>query len=376
MTSKNILTLLQVLGHPRDSKRISMLKEKGFTVNVAAFERSYHTGRMPDSSIVRLGYLDNRKYFSRILKFIRAIPVLRRQIKLHDLIYASGQDMAAMALIAGWGLKKPIVLEVGDIVDIQLSERFVGKMVRWIEKLFVDRYNLLVVISPGFSDDYYKTWLKTNTPSIVIENKVEKHFAEPKISGERYRPFIDGPLRIGYFGILRDRWSFEVLSSLAIRHPDKYQILFAGLQWNPTDLEVQIAKYPNMKYFGEYKSPSDLPNIYESVDMVWACYSVIGKNDWNLKWGRPNRFFEGCYFKKPTFAREGAHFAKDVKKHQIGKVIHKYNVDEVIDEIRSIQLEDFMRWQDNLIALPERNYLYTTESEELATEILRIIRSN
>ena len=39
-----VVSLLRVLGQPRDSKRISMLQEAGFTVEVGAFQRDYHSG--------------------------------------------------------------------------------------------------------------------------------------------------------------------------------------------------------------------------------------------------------------------------------------------------------------------------------------------
>lgn len=367
-----VLSALQVLGHPRDSKRISMLKEAGFDVSVAAFERSYHSGRLPDTSVVKLGRIENRNYIKRIWKILKAIPILRREIRKNDVVYASGQDMAAMAFIAGMGFSKPIVLEVGDIVDMQLVKNWLGSIVRSVEKFFVNQYKLIVVISPGFLEGYYYGWLKVRTPGLVIENKLESSIVSIQET-KSYTPFRDGPLRIGYFGLLRDQWSFDVLSKLAQEMPEKYSIVFAGMLVNPPDLDQKIKGSANMRYFGEYKSPSDLPTLYNQVDMVWACYPVIGENDWNLKWGRPNRFFESCFYKKPTFCRLGAHFANDVDKLNIGKVITTYKLDEVIDEIESVNLELYQEWQRNIGDLPKSVFMYDSETQQLASAIKRII---
>lgn len=374
-----ILSVLQVLGHPRDSKRISGLQASGFQVSVVSFERDYHSGRLPDCSVEILDKIENRKYLSRLLKIIKSLPRLRKRIRQVDVVYASGQDMAAMAYIAGLGLSRPIVLEVGDIVDMQLSSNIFGKFVRKLEQFFVNRYKLLVVISPGFLDDYYRKWLRVKIPALVIENKLEESFAHRLDAGETLSAsnFESGEqriIRIGYFGLLRDEWSWLVLEKLAAENPDKYEIVLAGMAVNPKDIAQRVLAYNNMIYLGEYKSPEDLSSLYGQVDIVWACYAHIGERDWNLKWGRPNRFFESCFFAKPTFARQGAHFAKDVEKYNIGKVINNHELDDVINQIKSINPDDFILWQKNLKALPTSFYLYTTESDDLARHIVEIIK--
>lgn len=374
-----VLSLLQVLGHPRDSKRIAILQDENFDVEVLAFERDYHTGRMPNCKIQSLGRIQNRAYLKRFFKILFAMPKLRSAMKHNQVIYASGQDMALMAYIAGLGLNKPIVLEVGDIVNLQLANNFLGKVVRKIEKFFVSRYALLVVISEGFLEVYYRNWLNVKIKAQVIENKLEHSFYEnyadriEKLDNSNL-PLKNRPLRIGYFGLLRDEWSWQVLERLAVLKPNSFEIVFAGYVIDPSDLPERVKHYKNMKYMGEYKSPNGLPELYNSVDMVWACYPKIGDNDWNLKWGRPNRFFESCFFNKPTFARDGAHFANDVRKYNIGKVIKNYQLDKVVEEILSIDFGQIQSWSSNLSQLPREVYLYSNENKLLADNIKSLIK--
>ena len=375
----NILTILPILGHPRDSKRITMLQQAGFVVEVVAFERDYHTGRLPTCPIERLGKITNKHYFRRILKIIIAIPTIRRAIQRNQIIYASGQDMAATALIAGLGLHKHVVLEVGDITDLQLSKGIKGFIMRSIEKRLVNLYRLLVVTSPDFLNVYYRKWLKVKTPALIIENKLEPSSIDNTIAQNfssqlSGKPLIDRPLRIGYFGLLRDKWSWEVLEKLASLGPHKFEIILAGLPINPIDIPQRIKKYINMKYLGNYRSPQGLPSLYNSVDMIWACYPYIKPNDWNLRWAIPNRFFESCAFRKPTFARAGCHFALDVEHYKIGMIIKNHEVKKVVDTICKIQIDDLMLWQKNLSKIPRNIYMYTTEGHNLSRAIKKIVQ--
>ena len=78
LENTKILSVLPLLGHPRDSKRITMLQQAGFTVEAVAFERDYHTGRMPDCKVESLGRIAHGRYLQRILKMVTALPAMRR----------------------------------------------------------------------------------------------------------------------------------------------------------------------------------------------------------------------------------------------------------------------------------------------------------
>jgi succinoglycan biosynthesis protein ExoL len=354
-----------------------MLQQAGFLVEAVAFERDYHAGRLPDCPVERLCQIAHGHYIQRILKIASALPTIRRAIRRNQIVYASGEDMAAAAFIAGLGLGTHIILEVGDIVDLQLSKGIMGRVFRIIDRYLVNKYRLLVVISPGFLDDYYRHWLKVKTPALVIENKLEASFVNGAIAPESLsqlpgKPLTDRPLRIGYFGLLRDEWSWQVLEKLAMTRPHDFEIIFAGLPINPSNLPERTREHANMEYRGEYRSPQDLSSLYNSVDMVWACYPHIGPNEWNLRWGRPNRFFESCFFRKPTFARAGCHFATDVEHYKIGMIIKDQEIGRAVNTICQIQSDDLMFWQDNLSKLPKSIYMYTTEGDDLAQAIREV----
>lgn len=377
--SLQILSVLPILGQPRDSKRIAMLQEAGFTVEAVAFERDYHTGRMPDCKVELLGKIAHGHYLERILRMVTALPAIRRAMKRNHIAYASGADMAFMALVAGLGLGKPVVVEIGDIREVQVASGLKGRIVRRIDKYFVNACSLLVATAPGFIDTYYHQWLKASVPAMVIENKLESSFAEETILKEitkplKGRPLIDRPLRIGYFGVLRCEWSWQVLEALAIARPQDVEIVLAGYPMKPIDLPERSEKLSNVEFLGRFRSPHDLATLYGKVDLVWGCYPYPDPGDWNWRWARTNRFYESCFFQKPIISLARSGDAIEVERYNIGPIIKDQDVQKVVDTLCSVKCCDLESWKENMSTLPRKVYVYTTETEELKRALEAIAR--
>ena len=377
--SLKILSVLPLLGHPRDSKRITMLRQMDFVVEAVAFERDYHTGRMPDCPVESLGKIPHGHYLQRIVKMAKALPTMRRAMKRNDIVYASGADMALMALAAGLGLGKPVIVEIGDIREMQVASGIKGRIVRFFDKRFVNSWSFLVATTPSFIDVYYREWLKSSVPAMVIENKIEADFAEEVSqkgiqSSIEGKPLVDRPLRIGYFGGLRCEWSWRVLEAFAIARPKDVEIVLAGYVMDPQDLQEQVEKYLNITYLGQYKSPQDLPKLYSGVDLIWGCYQPIGPDDWNLRWARPNRFYESCLFQTPIVSRAGSCDSVEVERYNIGLIIEDEGIEKVMDKLSIIKPENLETWQHNMTKLPLSVYAHTTEMDELKNAITGLLK--
>ncbi|TRZ81748.1 MAG: hypothetical protein D4R92_01920 [Actinobacteria bacterium] len=376
-----VVSLLRVLGQPRDSKRISMLQEAGFTVEVGAFQRDYHSGRMPNCPVQSLGKIAHGHYLRRIGKIFAALPTLRHLIRESDLVYASGTDMAFAAIIAGFGLGKPIVLEVGDIRKVQVSSGVSGYVTRVLDRFIVNSCKLLVVTASGFVDGYYRKWLNSKTPTFVLENKLEEKSMSlleqsdqaPLVSD----PSLEKPLRIGYFGLLRSDWSWRVLEALAMAHPDDVKIVVAGFPMSQMDLPARAAKISNMEFRGEYQSPKDLPALYKSVDLVWACYPDPDEHDPNWLWAqsvcRSNRFYESCFFQRPIITIVGSGDAVEVERNGLGLLIRDQGTDAMIAAITGVSKQDLATWRRNFSLLPRSVYMYVSEVDDLKRNLEDIV---
>lgn len=375
-----IIFALQVLGQPRNAKRISMLQGVGFDIEVIAFERPYHQGRLPSCPIQTVGKIDHGHYTKRLWKMLAALPAIRRAIKSHDLIYASGADMAMICLLSNLGLGRPIVFEIADIRSLQTSKGLKGLIIRTIDKWVTNSCDLMVVTAQGYVDGYYRQWLNTKTPALVIENKLEPTVDDAwrnqaVTKNMEGTPLVDRPLRIGYFGLLRCAHSWNVLEKLAATRLGDIEIVVAGLPVMPPDISERIKKHSNIEFRGQYSSPMDLPALYCEIDIIWACYPFPKPDEQNWRWARTNRFYESCYYKKPMIVLEGSGDAEAVCLNGIGIVVPDAKIDDVIKVLSEIESKQLAVWQENIVTLPMEIYTYTSEIDDLKIALINIAAS-
>ncbi|RYE49439.1 MAG: hypothetical protein EOP24_03145 [Hyphomicrobiales bacterium] len=367
--SPRILSLLPVLGHPRDSKRVAMLRKEGFEVEVAAFTRPYHRGRMPEGNVTVLGSLEHGRYLRRAIKMIGAIPALRQKIKNADVVYASGPDLGLFAHVAGLFVGRPVIVEIGDIRKIQVARGFVGLIARTLDRVSTGRAALLVSTAEGFVRDYYRRWLGVQTRAIVIENKLE-----PGLARGTPNESISSAFTIGYFGVLRCERSWQILEMLAEERPD-VSILVAGIAIGPADLPERAERLPNVRWLGEYRSPDDLQSLYSQIDIVWACYPFPSRGEQNWKWARTNRFYEACHFQKPMIVLAGSGDHEVVDAKQLGLAIGLESVEDDVRTVSQISAADLEKWRLNLRALEPSTYTYLNEARDLRIAIDQILAS-
>lgn len=365
MKTTRVLSLLPVIGDPRHAKRITMLRDEGFEVAVAAFSRPYHKGRMLDGEVSVLGQIEHGRYLSRALKMVGVIPALRRKIKDADVVYAFGPDLGILAHVAGLFLGRPVILDVADIRKVQVAGGVIGTVVRALDRICARRAALLVVTAEGFAREYYGKSLGVQTAAMVIENKLE-----PGVPRGEPRKQTERGITFGYFGMLRCRTSWDILEALAAAEPT-VSIVVAGVAFEPADIEERISRLPNVRWLGEYRSPGDLPKLYSLVDMIWAA-PFPGPEEKNWRWARANRFYEACHFCKPLIVYEGSGDGTAVRRYDIGIEIGGNTIEDNVLMIRSISRGDIEKWSRNMGELPASVYTYTDESKRLA-EALNVV---
>jgi succinoglycan biosynthesis protein ExoL len=367
-----VATLLPIVGHPRDSKRIAMLQAAGFSVEAAAFERLYHTGRMPSCDWTSLGFLHHGRYAERLLRLLRAVPIVRRIIRRSDLVYASGPDMALLGLLAGIGLNRPVVLEIGDIRRVQVARGIGGAIMRQLDRAIINRCGLLVSTAKGFVEGYYRAQLGSRIPVVYLENKLDQAARRkldllPPVAP---RPLLAGRrLVIGWFGVLRCEWSWNVLAKIAREHGDRIEVIVAGHPLNPPDLPDRAKGVPNLRYLGEYRSPEDLPNLYGQVDLVWTVYPGPEEIEpawrWALLVSRSNRFYESCFFRRPIITLHDSGDGEVAESLGVALCLRTQEESEIVDRILQVKDSDLQSWEETLAHLPESVHSYTTEGDEL-----------
>ncbi len=356
-----------------------MLREQGFLVEVMGYDRGLFHGHRFNFPITSLGRIRQGKYLLRIPKLVRTMWQIRSALRRCDLVYVFGADLALSTYCAGLGLGRPIAMEAMDITTIQVAEGLKGRIVRAIDRFIVKRCRLLVVLTAEYYR-YFHDRLGVNTPSLIIESKVERpraaagRGATATNPGSRRKdiPLVNRPLRIGYFSLVRDQWSLDVLARLVGGSKGKFQAVIAGtVSPRIRRFDKFLSKNPEIEYQGAYRYPDDLPALYGSVDLVMACYPPLVP----YCWSRSSRFYESAFYGCPLIVRAGSSDAAEVAQHQIGLVVKHSSPDDAAKEIGAITAADWVHWRDNVASLPSHLYCHTTEAEELALALRGILRS-
>ncbi len=361
-----VLFLLPRLTHPSFTRRIDMLERLGYQVEIMAFQRDFDHERSPNRPVTSLGHIRHARYLERAPTLIKSIPKIRSGIRRNQLVYVFHADLALTALIAGLGLRRPVILGVLDIVPGQVAPGWKGRLTRAVDKFIVERCRLLVLSTSRYRR-YYRDWLNVNTPDIVIKEKIESSRTRanrgkesPVLPGS---PFVDRPLRIGYFSGIRDPWSLEFLACLTRSSRERFEIFLAGVV--PSRLHGFnrfLEENPGIIYRGAFQYPGDLPELYGSVDMILACYPPVIP----YCWSQSSRYYEACFFQRPLIVRAGTGDADNVRQHQIGLIVRENSPADAAREFSAVTIDDWLRWRANMVALPRHIYSFTSEDDDLA----------
>lgn len=354
-----ILCILPSLADAHNAVRVGMLQRSGFAVEAVGFERYGAAARTLDCRVEALGRVEHRRYLRRGLRLLRCLRRVRNAIKRNHLVYVFGADLPLLALLAGAGLQVPVIIEIADVRGLQVAGSLRGRLFRALDRRAVDAGALLIVTSPHYLA-YYRGWLRTATPAIVVENKVERSFAaavtaaRPAAAPAR-RAGSGRPLRIGYFGILKDEWSLALIEALARAAPAQFSFLLAGIPGRFVDsFEQRVGRIANLEYRGEYRHPDDLPALFGASDLILACY----RPEAPYGWSRSNRYYDACLFRTPLIVRAGTGDAEAVRRHDLGFVIAAAGAAAAAAELRGVTASDLERWRANLRRLPAAEYVH------------------
>ena len=315
MSPLRVLCVLPLTHDVRIARRVDMHHEAGTHVEAVAFERDHLGGRLPDCPLELLGTLLHGRLLRRVPRLLKSARRVRAAMRRNDVVHAFNPDMALLALVSGIGLGKPVVVEVADIREVQTAEGWVGRAVRALDRITLEHCQLLIVTSSHYFR-YYWDWLRVKTPCLVLENKHRASFCDQVQAIDSFGvpnyTVKDGPLRIGWFGRLRDGWSMQVVDTLTRLSPSQISFVIAGSLSPPVgDLPNLLAVNSGIEYLGPYSHPEDLPALFNAVDMVMACYSPEVPSGWS----RSNRFYDACLFGRPLIVRAGCADADETARH-------------------------------------------------------------
>lgn len=344
-------------------KRIAGFRDAGRHVVGFTFARPRpEDARAPEIfwQDVPLGTTRDRNYARRLPRLAAALPrILRHAGALREarVIYARNIDMMALALAAKrlTGSRATLAYEVLDVQRVFLREDAVGRAFRAAERRALAQSDCLVVSAPAFVSRYFEPVQNYRGPWRLLENKIpaSRIAAAPERFARTLRhPPLDGPVVIGWFGVLRCARSLDLLEEIAARLGPRVRIVLRGKlaeeDISRERLAAAQARCGNLVFEGPYASPDDLADLYGGVHYTWALdYTDAGSNsDWLL----PNRLYEGGYFGAPTLAREGTEVGRRVVADDLGLALPEPPIEAACALVEGFDPATYVARRERLLA--------------------------
>jgi len=168
---------------------------------------------------------------------------------------------------------------------------------------------------------------------------------------------------VGWFGMIRCRRSFEILSSIAREAGGAVQVRIAGRP-SPKefpDFETVVARSPHVTFTGSYRF-DELAALYGDVHFSWAV--DFFEEGLNSSWLLPNRVYESSFFGTVPIAVEGVETASWLGRKNIGVILGgdpKTSLQSFLSELTVRRYEKLFK---GLGAIPTSELADTRESCE------------
>jgi hypothetical protein len=331
------------LNDPSVERRCAMLERGGAQVVLAGFHRGEDVNA---KAVARKPFLLGRTYDAAMAKrATQTVSALAKPGKLRahfagcQTIMARNLEQLAVAFSVLQG--RPLIYECLDIHRMLVSNALPARMVQRVEARLLKRVDLLLTSSPAFSREHFNKRPLT-APTYLIENKLVVDQV-PDAHPAQLKP--DLPLRIGWFGMLRCRSTFEVLSELVARSEGRIEVMISGKP-SPAELPTlaeDVSAIPSMSYTGPY-TYADLPALYGQCHFAWAVdWFEVGLNS---QWLLPNRLYEALAHGAVPIVLDGTQMSEWAESHHVG--LRVGSAEDAMNTLLNMDADDISRHQSRV----------------------------
>lgn len=348
---KKIVFFLASLSQPRCIKRVKALHEAGFEVEVYGYYRGfYDINSFPeDIEVHQWGEVKSGTgYVRRLLKNkVNINEVVRNKACEDVLYYAFGLDLALWL-----SMHKHInyIYESSDLIYTYFGNKILIDIFKYIDKKIIATSFKTIFTSEGFQRYLYG---EKKVDNIIIQpNRVSPYFnnvCRRVLSLKEQEGIV-----FSYVGAFRyPNTVFRFARIIGEKYPQHKFYFYGDSQL--TYMAKELAeKHSNIRYFGKFRSPEDLEKIYNTIDVVVACYDANGINE---QIAEPNKLYEAICFCKPIVVSEETFLSEQVKKMKVGYSIKADNDDSICDFLNKLSCKDLMSVSENELRIDKKVYI-------------------
>jgi succinoglycan biosynthesis protein ExoL len=361
---------------PAVERRIRMLEAGGAEVRLIGFRRGPEMlDRLAKVEVFDLGRTTDGKLGQRAASIAHALFRLQRcanHVRGADVVLARNLEMLIIASRARslYAPRAALVYECLDIHRLLLSKGIIGRLLNILQRRLWQGVDLLLTSSPAFIRNYFAP-RHFPAPIRLVENKVVL-LGGNGLDREFVRRPPGPPWRIGWFGALRCRKTFEVLSALAKSSKGAVEVVIRG---RPSDAVFsrfagEVAGVPHLSFLGPYNYPDGLPSIYADVHFAWAIdYYERGQNS---TWLLPNRIYEATLFGVVPMALNGVETGRWLSDRAAGVVLNEPLETELSSFFRDLSPVRYTELAKRMEAIPREDLVYEKADCRALVQALRV----
>ena len=362
MEKKKIVFIVDSLSQPRCIKRVTSFMEAGYRCEVYGYERNkYNCNTYPsDIKVTILGtQRDGTDYYEKYRCLKKDIRRIIKKNKASSPIYYSFGFLSSLFFFL---FGKHYVYEISDILYGYPRFSKVLWLFKWIDKKMIKKSLVTVMTSKGFYDFYGIKDSKIVIQPNKVNSSLRDYHREPMCCEENKGLVFSFVGAVRYDSILR-------FANVIGHYFPEHKFYFYG-QASGKTLEKCLElsnKNSNVAYFGAFKNPDDLVDIYRNINIVVACYTPTALNE---KLAEPNKLYEALFFCKPIIVSEGIFLTEQVRRYDCGFSLDATREQTIIEFIKGISVEKI-----NEISMRE-SHLLSKELTDNPNELLEIVRFN
>jgi glycosyltransferase involved in cell wall biosynthesis len=343
---KQIIFILSSLNDSHFRKRVEEFLDNGYEVKVYGFKRKGQNLPELRYTPIILGEIENRNFKSRLSLFNKQIKGIAKECN-GLLCFFSSLDIALFAKLY---IKAPYIYEVCDLTELTIGNPIIRTILTKINESVIKKSQKTIITSEGFSEYFAEL---PSDKFYLIPNKVS---ADMPMFADKGRKLNMNKIRIGFAGVIRFESIYHFIKACADYGKNVEMHLFGiysdADEWAAKIEEIE-KKSENVFFHGRFSNPSDLPSIYDSIDLVLCTYPpTLG-----VKYAEPNKLYEAIYFRCPIIVSEKVFLGDKVRRLNIGYVIDAMDEHRIKDFLNSLDGSDYASKVEACKAIPQSDCL-------------------
>ena len=355
---RDVIFIVQQLSQPRCIKRIRNFINAGYKVRIFGFNNGLYQENLDvaDFKIEEQFILNkNASAFIKVLHYFKFIRSILKKVKEEDVVYAFGFEVGVIVSFLHRGR---FVYEEADVSAARVKQTLLRTLLLQLDRRIIRKSTLTIFTSEGFQDYLFPREKPYSHKTLFLLNKLDNSFkGEERVNISH----IDiSSIDFGFIGLIRYPNTILRFAKIIGSYFPQHRFHFWGdVDGNILDNE-DWSKFSNVYFHGRFKNPSDLKDIYSTIDINIACYDPASGN---VHIAEPNKLYESIFFGKPLIVTENTYLHKRIELFGVGFGINSLSNEAIVSFIKDLEASLILKCQLNCFKIRSEDLVDDPEKD-------------